>query len=267
MPSTSGPPRCGQRFSRATQRSPRLKMAISRPASLTLRPSRRGRLSSEVILIQLDCCIFGSSIHLNLYKSGVESIKIAKGGFTIQRTNGFERADVLALIGAGVVALKPYVGRFGLGPAQALEQPLLDGSGCVDGFATDLLDAETLDEVVRALEIDTVFAVILEEYFGDLDSSFAGSNTISRFALRTPLPAAPPMTTCQPPSCPIRPMSFRVASAQFRGQPTTPSFVLWGVNKSSRRRSSWTPTVMASCVPKRQNWVPTQVFTMRTPLV
>lgn len=109
-----------------------------------------------------------------MHKSGVESIKIAKGGFTIQRTNGFERADVLALIGAGVVALKPYVGRFGLGPAQALEQPLLDGSGCVNGFATDLLDAETLDEVVRALEIDTVFAVIPEEYFGGLNGSFAG---------------------------------------------------------------------------------------------
>ena len=46
------------------------------------------------------------------------------------------------------------------------------------------------------------------------------------FDLRTDLPAAPPTTTCQPPSCPTRPMSFTVASAQLRGQPTVAIFTL-----------------------------------------
>ena len=58
-----------------------------------------------------------------------------------------------------------------------------------------------------------------------------------------------------------------VASEQFRGQPVTAIFVLCGVYRFSSRRSSSIPVRMASCTPKRQNSVPTQVFTIRTPLV
>ena len=85
--------------------------------------------------------------------------------------------------------------------------------------------------------------------------------------MRTFLPAAPPTTTCQLPSCPIIPISFTVASAQFRGQPTAPIFNLCGVYIFSSRRSSSMPAFVESCTPKRQKSVPTHVFTMRTPFV
>ena len=62
-------------------------------------------------------------------------------------------------------------------------------------------------------------------------------------------------------------MSLTVASAQLRGQPTVAIFTLCGVKSCSKRRSSSMPAPVESCVPKRQNSVPTQVFTMRTPLV
>ena len=50
-------------------------------------------------------------------------------------------------------------------------------------------------------------------------------------------------------------------------QPVTAIFVLCGVYRFSSRRSNSMPVRIASCTPKRQNSVPTQVFTMRTPLV
>ena len=62
-------------------------------------------------------------------------------------------------------------------------------------------------------------------------------------------------------------MSLTVASAQLRGQPTAAIFTLCGVKSCSKRRSISMPAAVESCVPKRQNSVPTQVFTMRTPLV
>ena len=66
---------------------------------------------------------------------------------------------------------------------------------------------------------------------------------------------------------PIMPMSFTVASAQLRGQPTVAIFTLCGVKRFSKRRSISMPAAVESCVPKRQKSVPTHVFTMRTPLV
>src|SRR5260370_35182576 len=90
---------------------------------------------------------------------------------------------------------------------------------------------------------------------------------MSKSALRTFLPAAPPTTTCQLPSCPISPISFTVASAQLRGQPTDPIFSLWGVNRFSNRLSSSIPALVESCPPKRQKSGPPQGVTSPTPLV
>ena len=64
----------------------------------------------------------------------------------------------------------------------------------------------------------------------------------------------------------ITPMSLMVTSAQFRGQPVTPIFTLCGVYRRSVLASSSTPSCVESPTPKRQNSVPTQVFTVRTAL-
>ena len=61
-------------------------------------------------------------------------------------------------------------------------------------------------------------------------------------------------------------MSLQVASAQFLGQPETPSLTLAGVHDPQSSFSSLMPSPVESCVPKRQNSDPTQVFTVRRPL-
>src|SRR5579871_6829582 len=61
-------------------------------------------------------------------------------------------------------------------------------------------------------------------------------------------------------------MSLTVASAQFRGHPTTAILNLWGVNKFSNRRSNSTPVAIESCTPNLQKSVPTHVFTIRPDL-
>ena len=63
------------------------------------------------------------------------------------------------------------------------------------------------------------------------------------------------------------PTSLQVASAQLRGQPETAIFTLCGVHDPQSRFSSRMPSPVESCVPKRQKSVPTQVFTVRSPLV
>ena len=138
----------------------------------------------------------------------------------------------------------------------------------IDGLLADLLDAQPLDEVVGALEIVGVLAVVLEEQLRGFERLLASFRRWS---------AGPPCApTCRrrrrpPPAsrlpAPMSPMSLTVASAQLRGQPTAAIFTLCGVNSCSKRRSISMPALVESCVPKRQNSVPTQVFTMRTPLV
>ena len=56
------------------------------------------------------------------------------------------------------------------------------------------------------------------------------------------------------------------ASAQFRGQPETASFTLWGDHMPKSIFSSLTPMSMERWVPKRQCSEPTQVFTVRMDL-
>ena len=63
------------------------------------------------------------------------------------------------------------------------------------------------------------------------------------------------------------PTSLQVASAQFRGQPETAILTLCGVQEPQSRFSSRMPRPVESWVPKRQKSVPTQVFTVRRPLV
>jgi hypothetical protein len=47
----------------------------------------------------------------------------------------------------------------------------------------------------------------------------------------------------------MMPISFTVTSAQFRGQPVTPIFTLWGVYSRSVVSSSFTPRAVESPTP------------------
>jgi len=125
-------------------------------------------------------------------------------------------------------AFKPRVARQALGLAESLAQALLRCKRRVDCLAAHFFNADALDEVVRALEEVGVLAVVLEEECRGLQSLFGGLD---------------------------------------RYQPTAPIFTLAGVKRCSRRRSSSMPVLVESWTPKRQKSVPTQVFTMRTPLV
>ena len=64
----------------------------------------------------------------------------------------------------------------------------------------------------------------------------------------------------------MTPMSLQVASAQLRGQPETASLTLAGVHEPHMNFSSLTPSPVESCVPKRHQSEPTQVFTVRSAL-
>ena len=56
------------------------------------------------------------------------------------------------------------------------------------------------------------------------------------------------------------------ASAQLRGQPETASLTLAGVHEPHMTFSDPMPSPVESCVPKRHQSEPTQVFTVRRPL-
>src|SRR5215472_8893686 len=73
-----------------------------------------------------------------------------------------------------VIALEPGVARVGFRFAQTPAQALLDGERGVDGLPADAFDAEAFDEIVRALKIVGVFAVILEEKSSGLKCFFGG---------------------------------------------------------------------------------------------
>ena len=60
IPSASGPPRCGQRFSTARKRLPKLKIASLRPPTWTDRPSRTGMFSIAVRLTQIFVSLIGT---------------------------------------------------------------------------------------------------------------------------------------------------------------------------------------------------------------
>jgi hypothetical protein len=59
---------------------------------------------------------------------------------------------------------------------------------------------------------------------------------------------------------------LQVASAQLRGHPETAIFTLAGVQEPHMNFSIFTPSPVESCVPKRHQSVPTQVFTVRSAL-
>src|ERR1051325_2171660 len=62
-----------------------------------------------------------------------------------------------------LVAFEPRVARQAFGFAQPFAQTLLHGERRVNRFAADFLDADALDEVVRAFEEVRVLAVVLKE--------------------------------------------------------------------------------------------------------
>ncbi len=78
-------------------------------------------------------------------------------------------------------------------------------------------------------------------------------------------PGAPAKWISKPESTQITPISLQVASAQLRGQPDTASLSLAGVQEPHMNFSMRMPSPVESCVPKRHQSEPTQVFTVRRP--
>ncbi len=166
------------------------------------------------------------------------------------------------------LTLEPCVARRRLRLVQPVEQRLFHGLGRVDRVLAHLVDAEPFDEVVRPLQIIRLLAVVLEEQFGRLERLFGGfdGDRGDRPCERT----CRPRRRRPPASClPVRrdrclsPWPPRSCADSRR----SPIFTLCGVYRFSKRRSSSMPALVESCTPKRQNSVPTHVFTMRTPLV
>src|SRR5262245_59490702 len=74
----------------------------------------------------------------------------------------------------GRLALQPGITGAGLRLREAIPQAGFDRVRGVDRLLPDLLDAESLDEVVRALEIVGVLAVVLEEELRRLERLLGG---------------------------------------------------------------------------------------------
>ena len=64
----------------------------------------------------------------------------------------------------------------------------------------------------------------------------------------------------------MMPTSLMPDSAQLRGQPETASLTLCGDHMLNSACSRSMPICVEFCVPKRQNSLPTQVFTVRMDL-
>jgi hypothetical protein len=77
------------------------------------------------------------------------------------------------------------------------------------------------------------------------------------------MPPLPPTWISQPESTAMMPTSLMPDSAQLRGQPDTASFTLCGLHMLASIVSRSMPICVLFWVPKRQNSLPTQVFTVR----